>query len=124
MPVADSVLHYNQVGASVASYFSDEAFAKIPNLPTTRYAEGRMVFIQCYQSGIVRSINPDATQAIRSLKSFVRMELFLKPGQPISPTINCFTFGGIVVLVDADDAQVLADYQRIHEIEYDLFQIE
>ena len=83
-----------------------------------------MVFIQCYQSGIVRSINPDVTQAIRSLKSFVRMELFLKPGQHISPTINCFTFGGIVVLVEADDAQVLADYQRIHEVESDLFEIE
>ena len=32
MPVADHVLHYNQVGASVASYFSDDTFAKIPDL--------------------------------------------------------------------------------------------
>jgi hypothetical protein len=32
MPVADGVLQYNQVGATVSSYFSDEAFALIPPL--------------------------------------------------------------------------------------------
>lgn len=81
-----------------------------------------MVFIQCYKSGILRSINPNILQEIRSLKSFIRMELFLKPGQRMSPTINCFTFGGIVVLVHPDSQQVLEDYQRIHEISVDLFE--
>jgi hypothetical protein len=52
------------------------------------------------------------------------MELFLKPGQRMSPTINCFTFGGVVVMVHPDADQVLRDYERVHELEVDLFEVE
>jgi hypothetical protein len=83
-----------------------------------------MVFLQCNKTGILKSINPDILQEIRSMKSFIRMELFLKLGQRMTPTINCFTFGGIVVLVHSDPQQVLADYEKIHEIGANLFEEE
>jgi hypothetical protein len=83
-----------------------------------------MVFLQCNKTGILKSINPDILQEIRAMKSFIRMELFLKPGQAMTPTINCFTFGGIVVLVHPDPQQVLADYEKIHELGVNLFEEE
>ena len=59
------------------------------------------------------------------MPSFVRMELFLKPGEPVVPTINCFTFGGVVVLINDDQEQLAADYRRIHEMEEcGLFEVE
>ena len=65
----------------------------------------------------MREVNPEYVEEIRQMSSFVRMELFVKPGQKITPTINCFNFGGVVVLVNENSEQLSADYQRIHDME-------
>jgi hypothetical protein len=79
-----------------------------------------MLFLLSYQSGTLVEFDPNKLQDIRDLPSFVRMELFIKPGQRITPTVNCFTFVGIVVLLNSDEEQIALDYSRIHEIEASL----
>lgn len=54
---------------------------------------------------------------IESMPSFVWMELFAAQGQAVRKTIDCFTFGGVVRLLHADQATLLRDYARIREIE-------
>ena len=54
---------------------------------------------------------------IRNMSSFVDMEIFFKIGRHVSKTIDCFTFGGIVKLTNPDLKQLVADYDRIREME-------
>jgi len=117
IPISDSVLRLNQVEATVATYTSTEAFYALPNEPTVRYCDGRLLFLICRTSGTLAEVNINLVEEIRQMKSFVSMEIFLKPGCDVKPTINCFTFGGVVVLINPDEEQLVADYQRIHEME-------
>jgi hypothetical protein len=57
------------------------------------------------------------------MKSLVSMQLFVKPGDKVKATVDCFSFGGVVVLVNADTPQLLEDYARLHCITTDLFVI-
>jgi hypothetical protein len=45
------------------------------------------------------------------------MELFLKPGTQIALTTNCFTLGGVVILINPDIEELTMDYTRIHDME-------
>ena len=47
------------------------------------------------------------------------MEIFLKPGEKVSPTVDCFTFVGNIRLTHGDAAVVDRDYNRVREIELD-----
>lgn len=59
------------------------------------------------------------------MRSFGRCEIYVKLGQNIVPTINGFTFGGVVVLKHAEQTVVDADYARIREMEdQNLFVVE
>ena len=82
-----------------------------------------MLFIICGQRGILQEISADLIEELRQLKSFVRMEIFNKLGTFIVPTINCFTYGGLVVMVNDNTAQLEADYNRIHEMDENIFMV-
>ncbi|CAE7806982.1 unnamed protein product [Symbiodinium microadriaticum] len=125
IPVADAVMHCNQVAASAAAYLSREAFLEVPSLPVERFADGRLLFLVSRVQGILKAVDAVLVEEIRQMASFVRMELFVKPGARIVPTINCFTFGGVVVLINEHSPQLEKDYQRIHEMEESgLFEVE
>ena len=67
--------------------------------------------------GTLLEINHELIEEIRCMKSFSRMELFVKPGSCVIPTVNCFTLGGVVILINPDTVQLCRDYDRIHEME-------
>ena len=69
------------------------------------------------ESGVLKNVNEKYLEEIRGFKSFVAMEIFLKPGQKVSPTVDCFTFVGNMRLTHNDEAVVTADYERVREIE-------
>ena len=59
------------------------------------------------------------------MKSFQYMELFVKMNEPVHKTINCFTFGGLIKLVNSNLSDLVNDYNRIKEMEKNgLFKIE
>ena len=62
-------------------------------------------------------INAAMIEEIRSMASFHDMELFVRVGRKISKTIDCFTFGGIVKMINNDLNQLIADYDRIRVME-------
>lgn len=123
--IADATSRCNQAVAACLSFLPDsKEFDDLPMLPERRYGDGRLVMIVAREEGVLTEINPEAVVALRELKSFHRMELFYKPGQVVKPTINCFTYGGCVILLYNDKSQLLADYDAIHEIELKLFTLQ
>jgi hypothetical protein len=67
--------------------------------------------------GFLLEINADFIEEIRHMRSFIRMEIFLKPGDIVKKTIDCFTLGGVIMLSHRYGGQVEADYARIREME-------
>jgi hypothetical protein len=51
------------------------------------------------------------------MRSFIRMEIFLKPGDRIRKTIDCFTLAGVIMMSHRFEGQVEGDYSRIRSIE-------
>eukprot|EP01038_Epipyxis_sp_PR26KG_P012303 gene12303-16500_t len=78
----------------------------------TRHGYGRMLFFIVYVNGILNTFNPDYYEEITSMSSFVDMEIFLKIGQKITPTVDCFTFGGMLKLFNTDLDSLIGDYER------------
>lgn len=70
-----------------------------------------------YEDGILTDANEALIEEIYSLKTFQYLELFVKINEPVRKTIDCFTFGGVVKLYGPVLADVIADYERIKEIE-------
>jgi hypothetical protein len=79
--------------------------------------DGRLVFIVLHSGGVVKDFDQQLLGEIEAMPSFVAMELFAHKGQTVHPTVDCFTFGGIVKLIHSDEKQVTTDYNRIREIE-------
>mmetsp|Transcript_21341 Transcript_21341/g.30893 ORF Transcript_21341/g.30893 Transcript_21341/m.30893 type:complete len:600 (+) Transcript_21341:75-1874(+) len=117
--VANRVYGYNQVEATACVYvpLSKISFDNIPPEPLNRVGHGRLLCLVCKVSGILTEINPYFIEEIRRMRSFIRMEIFLKPGDMIKKTIDCFTLAGVIMLAHSLDAQVSADYERIREME-------
>ena len=67
--------------------------------------------------GFLRAVDETAVNEIEDMKSFVDMELFVKSGGPVKKTIDCFTFGGSIKLVNENLSQLVEDYNRIRELE-------
>lgn len=65
----------------------------------------------------LRSINQTFLDEISAMNSVVGSEIFVKVGQPLLPTVDCFTFGGLVKLFHANLDVLLADNDRIREME-------
>ncbi len=76
-----------------------------------------MLCLVCKVAGILCEINPDLVEEMRHMKSFNKCEIFLKLGQKICLTTNCFNLAGVVVLTHPDENVVIQDYNRIREME-------
>ena len=62
--------------------------------------------------GILKGLNEQSVKEILSMPSYLGHQWYVKPGEPISPTTNSFTFGGCVQLVHEDAAVLQRDYSR------------
>lgn len=94
-------------------------FSSFPSKqPFSRLGYGRILFIIVKNSrGILESINPNFIEEIKLMKSFRYIEFFLKIGGIIAPTIDCFTFGGLVKLCNSNLDTLISDYDRIRNME-------
>ena len=115
--VTNSVYGYNQAECAIDCYLDIDAFDIMPVAPTQRYGFGRVLFIVVNSNGVLGSINPAFTEEIMAMSSIVHLEYFLKVGQPFIRTIDCFSFGGLVKLVNKDLKQLTDDYERIRSME-------
>lgn len=65
-----------------------------------------------YEEGILKGYNEAYLDEIRKMESYRGDQLFVKPGGIMKKTQNCFTWGGCIKLVNADEAQLKRDYYR------------
>lgn len=68
-------------------------------------------------AGTLSEINPAFVAEMQSMSSFVKFEMFLKVGSRVSKTVNCFTFAGIVLLINDNLETLLNDGDRIRAME-------
>lgn len=115
--VTNSVFGYNQAECAIDCYLDADAFEGMNPAPSQRFAYGRVLFICVNSNGTLGSIDPAFTDEIMHMSSIVHLEYFLKIGQPFKRTIDCFSFGGLVKLVNKDLNQLVADYERIRSME-------
>ena len=115
--VTNSVYGYNQAECAIDCYLDVDAFDIMPAVPSQRYGYGRVLFIVVNSCGTLGSIDPKLTEEIMAMSSIVHLEYFLKVGQTFIKTIDCFSFGGLVKLVNRDLKQLTADYDRIRDME-------
>ena len=115
--VTNSVYWYNQAECAIDCYLDIDAFDIMPAAPSQRFSYGRVLFIVVNTFGMLGSIDPSFTEEILAMSSTVHLEYFLKIGQPFIRTIDCFSFGGLVKLVNKDLKQLTADYERIRAME-------
>ena len=85
--------------------------------PVARKAYGRLLFLILYQSGVVEDFDVELLAEIENMPSFVSMELFATKGAAVRKTVDCFTFAGVIRLVNSDQEALVRDYDRIHAIE-------
>ena len=108
---------FDQVTSTADAYLDPEEFDKLPMYPTRHKAFPRVVFMISYEEGILKEFNPKFLAEIKRFRSFRDMEIFVKPGQKVLPTTDCFTFVGNLRLCHVDEKVVQGEYDRIREME-------
>lgn len=76
-----------------------------------------MLYMVLYEDGVFAQLNEEMVKEIEAMPSFIKMEVFVKPGQFAKRTVDCFTFGGGIRLAHSDINQLNQDYNRIREME-------
>jgi len=126
MPVADAVWGYNQVSALLMATAADPtAFHALPAVcGPLRLQASKLDFVYSGRAGILRSLDQQGLESIRRLPSFLRFDLLPRPGDSLSPTIDCFTAVGSVSLLHALQTQLDEDVEAVRRIEKSLFIME
>ncbi|GMI01569.1 hypothetical protein TrLO_g10212 [Triparma laevis f. longispina] len=122
-PIADGALGYNQIDVALDAYIRPDDFDKIPSMSTSLQRYGREVFLVARENGKIKSM--PGVDTIMSLKSFLKCEMAVQPGDQLKKTVDCFTRPGAVQLIHDDPAVVEADYQTLRALEIDgMFELE
>jgi hypothetical protein len=103
------------------AYLNPVEFSKYPEAPLKRYGYGRVLFIIVSVEGCVKEISADCLAELISLPSYKYHEIFHTIGKQIYKTKDCFGFGGLVKLYNTNLDVLVSDYEKIREMESDLF---
>ena len=95
---------------------SSSSFASAPSPgPPPLVAHGRIKFLVLFQAGILASPEPclaPGLEEILAMPTYRAHEIFAPPGAAVTPTIDCFSWGGVVKLCGSEE-DVRRDYDRI-----------
>jgi len=117
MSIADETCGRNQAVAALDSYVNPDSFKSLPKLPPhTLLKAGCVKYLLVHQAGTLLSLDSRGLDAIKALPSYRGHEIFLTVGKPVIPTANCFSWGGIVKLVNATDQGLQRDYDIIEQL--------
>ena len=70
------------------------------------------------EGATLKAVNQKYLEEIQSFDSFKAMEIFVKRGDTVRKTVDCFTFIGNVRLIHSDSEVVQRDTDRMREIEH------
>lgn len=119
VPICDECVGTNQVTATLDAYCETERFLDnevyLPQ-PAKRLAYGAAKMLLSHVGGVFNAFNPKCIEEIKNMTSFRALELFMKEGKELKPTIDCFTWTGAVLMANKDEALLNKDYSRIEEM--------
>jgi len=87
--------------------------------PAPLVKSGRIKYLLVHRSGTLAAGSPCVAEGIASvlaLPSYRGHEVFLQAGQEATPTIDCFTWGGVVKLCHDSEEQIAKDYAVIEAL--------
>ena len=116
--IADEALGYNQASVALEAFVDAAAFAARPAAcaEASRRAEARLKYLLVHRVGTLAAVSGEALAEVGAMASYRGHEVFVVPGQALTPTIDCFSWAGVVKLAHADPAVVEADYARIEAL--------
>eukprot|EP00913_Durusdinium_trenchii_P011744 g11030.t1 len=114
MPLARAMTGYTQVSACVDAFLSEEAFERLPDVPSEFLASGQVSMLISYHDGLVESTQ---FERVRNLPSVVFLEENLQAGRQVEKTIDLFSLIGMCVLVHEDPKVLDDDLRSIREME-------
>ncbi|KAH8082139.1 hypothetical protein JL720_8666 [Aureococcus anophagefferens] len=79
-------------------------------------ARGRLKYLLFHKGGTLADIDAAVVEQITALPSYRGHEFFVAAGAAVVPTKDCFTWGGVVKLNGADEAQVDRDYAFLADV--------
>ena len=122
-PIADGCIGHNQIDVTLDCYIRPDEFDKLPESSDTMIRYGREVFLVARENGKIKAI--PGIDTIMSLRSFVKCEMCVQPGDELKKTVDCFTRPGAIQLIHDDAKVVEEDYEAIRKLEVDgLFLLE
>ena len=122
-PIADGAVGVNQIDATVDAYLRPDSWDEVAELPGPLARHGREVFLVARENGKIKSI--PGIDKIMALRSFLKCEMAVQPGDDLRKTVDCFTRPGAVQLVHDDADVVEEDYAAIRALEEDgMFELE
>lgn len=118
-------LGYDQVQATIYAYLFPEKFALLPSDPIQRLNYGLLKWLINYQEGYFLEMNTQGLQTMKDLASYRGHQIFFPNNKYVYKTSNCFTWGGCLQLIHAQEEQLEHDYQIMEELEkHDFFMIQ
>jgi hypothetical protein len=99
-------------------YLNGPLFDTLPDVPYQRQGYGKLLFlVNKSEPGILREINVDYIREIESMEAVLGYEIFLTVGNYVSPTIDCFSWGGMVKLFHKNSVIIDQCYNRMRDME-------
>ncbi|ETV97123.1 hypothetical protein H310_09929 [Aphanomyces invadans] len=115
LPTVDRCLGYNQVRATVDSYFDPIAFGSVPPFPGKLLAHGCEVPLVSYDEGVITAC--PGIEAVTTLPSYHCSYWSVGVGSTLVRTVDVFTKPGSVWLLHTSKDVVEADVQRLRKLE-------
>ncbi|OQS06403.1 hypothetical protein THRCLA_01559 [Thraustotheca clavata] len=117
IPIVTPCIGYNQVYATLDSYFDAAIFNALPLMPTKLKAFGCEAMLVSYSTGILQGL--PGLKEIESMPSYISQSFHAKVGMPITPTHDMFDTPGSILLVHESKEVLERDYKRIRELEHE-----
>lgn len=85
---------------------------------------GSIVHLRSPSSGLMKKRNEDVDKEIKTMSSYRGEMIFIKPGDTMCQSEDAVTQPGKLFLVNQNQLRLADDYNRINDIQDDLFMIE
>jgi len=125
-PVSQKCLGYSQVSALIDAYMEPSKFGRLPIAPSAKLGYGAWLTVRSPVGGVLKSINDERLDKIRSLGSFIsEYAAFPAVGATIVQSRDALTVYGALNLASTDEEQFEADYKEAQLlIDAGLFEVE
>jgi len=119
VPLVNKCYGTSQVKVLVDTYLDPESWEGTPDYPVLSDWFATKVDLVSRVDGILRDL--PKIKDVRALPSFVKIDLMVKIGERMRPTIDCITTPGSVLLCNQDKIKLEEDFLRCRDMELEGF---